>query len=104
MVRGGKISYPLNVLQTSLDSVYPEQYPFGITPKSGNDGIKRRDVMKLEAVEKERGDRKNRERQCRQFFWSISGLGKDSHDLFLVLDDKVVMGKKMCFILKDESE
>ena len=73
---------------------------------------------KLEAVEKEKGEREYRERQCRLFLKTISNLGGDDgesavatapegladSDLFLALVDKVIVGEEMRFVLRNGTE
>ena len=68
---------------------------------------------KLDAVDKEKGERGYRERQCRLFLRAISNLVFDDgenagqgetrcqSDLFLALVDRVVVGDGLTFILRD---
>ena len=65
---------------------------------------------KLEAVEREKGDRGYRERQCRLFMETIQSISDDGRNgsadnhLFLALVDRVVVGKGMRFVLRDGTE
>ncbi len=66
---------------------------------------------KLEAVEREKGERAYKERQCRLFMETIQSISNDGrndgladNDLFLALVDRVVVGKGMRFVLRDGSE
>ena len=66
---------------------------------------------KLDAVEREKGEREYRERQSRLFLRAIQsitpgedGAGLVDSDLFLALVDRVVMGEQMRFILRDGME
>ena len=63
---------------------------------------------KLDAVDKEQGEREYKERQCRLFLRTIQSikLGEDGaglvdSDLFLALVDRVVVGDGLTFILRD---
>ena len=63
---------------------------------------------KLDAVEREKGERGYRERQCRLFLKTIrsitpgeDGAGLVDSDLFLALVDRVVVGDGLTFILRD---
>lgn len=66
---------------------------------------------KLDAVEREKGEREYRERQCRLFLKTLQsitpgedGAGLVDSNLFLALVDRVVMGEQMRFILRDGTE
>ena len=66
---------------------------------------------KLDAVEREKGEREYRERQCRLFLRTIQsitpgedGAGLVDSDLFLALVDRVVIGDGLTFILRDGTE
>ena len=73
---------------------------------------------KLDAVDRERGERGYRERQSRLFLRSFSNLGADDganagnmpgerfvdKEIFLSLVDKVVVGDGLRFILRDGTE
>ena len=73
---------------------------------------------KLEAVDREKGERGYRERQCKLFLKTVSSLGgcdgADEGDIpgerfvdkevFLSLVDKVVVGDGLRFILRDGKE
>ena len=73
---------------------------------------------KLEAVDREKGERGYRERQCKLFLKTVSSLGgcdgADEGDIpgerfvdkevFLALVDKVVVGDRLRFILRDGTE
>jgi hypothetical protein len=73
---------------------------------------------KLEAVDREKGERGYRERQCKLFLKTVSSLGgcdgADEGDIpgerfvdkevFLCLVDKVVVGDGLRFILRDGTE
>ena len=75
-------------------------------------------IAKLEAVEKEKGERGYRERQCKLFLKTVSSLGgcdgADEGDIpgerfvdkevFLALVDKLVVGDRLRFILRDGTE
>ena len=74
-------------------------------------------TAKLESVDREKGERQYRERQCRLFLKTISNLGGDDGkntvatasengraDLFLTLVDKVVVGEGLRFVLRDGTE
>ena len=74
-------------------------------------------TAKLEAVDREKGERGYKERQCRLFLKTISYLGSDDGkntvatasedsraDLFLTLVDKVVVGEGLRFVLRDGTE
>lgn len=74
-------------------------------------------TAKLESVDREKGERGYKERQCRLFLKTISNLGGDDGknavatasedsraDLFLTLVDKVVVGDRLTFILRDGME
>ena len=60
--------------------------------------------MLLDAVEREKGERGYKERQCRLFLKTVQGLADDDgdnladSDLFLALVDRVVIGEEMKFI------
>lgn len=66
---------------------------------------------KLDAVEREKGEREYRERQCRLFLKTLQsitpgedGAGLVDSNLFLALVDKVVVGDGLRFILRDGTE
>lgn len=75
-------------------------------------------TAKLEAVEREKGGRGYKERQCRLFLKAISNLGNDDRtsagdmleerfvdkEVFLSLVDKVVVGEGLRFVLRDGTE
>lgn len=83
---------------------FPEQY--AVLEAEMN-----RVTEKLEAVEREKGEREYRERQCRLFLRTIQSItpGEDEvglveSDLFLSLVDKVIVGEQLRFILRDGTE
>ena len=66
---------------------------------------------KLDSVEREKGEREYRERQCRLFLKTIQsitpgedGAGLVDSNLFLALVDRVVVGDGLTFILRDGTE
>ena len=66
---------------------------------------------KLDAVEREKAERGYRERQCRLFLKALpTGPSNDEEsvesrgDLFLALVDRVVVGDRLTFILRDGTE
>ena len=73
---------------------------------------------KLEAVDREKGERGYRERQCKLFLKIVSSLAGDDEadvgdipgerfvdkEVFLALVDKVVVGDGLRFILRDGTE
>ena len=66
---------------------------------------------KLDAVEREKGEREYRERQSRLFLRAIQsitpgedGVGLDDSDLFLALVDRVIVGDGLTFVLRDGTE
>lgn len=68
-------------------------------------------LAKLDTVEREKGERGYKERQCRLFLKTIQGLATHGatenladSDLFLALVDKVIVGEQMRFVLRDGSE
>ena len=74
--------------------------------------------IRLKAVEREKGERGYRERQCKLFLKTISNLGADDgvgagdmpeerlvdKEMFLTLVDKVGLGDGLTFILRDGRE
>ena len=65
---------------------------------------------KLEAVETERGARELKARQCRLYLKKLAGLEADNGEVagqgetFLALVDRVMVGEKLTFVLKDGSK